>query len=370
MYKLGEKITPDQAKRFAIETAKQGRGFVAPNPLVGCVIVDKNECFLAAGAHLRFGEAHAEINALNAVSDEGLLVGATLYVTLEPCSHQGNTPPCAKRLAELPIKKVVYGIADVNPQVSGQGLELLKLHGKTVEPFEQYQAECRELVEQHHFHVQHQRPFMALKVGASFDGKMALQSGESQWITGEESRIHARQLRGHYDATMVGAGTLQYDDPSLDFRDTSFADQKQNKIVILDPKGRACEDFQSKTLFEKHDAKNIFVLTREEHMQKWAKNLVHVIPWEASSRGWELALKNLYQKGISSLYIEGGSFVYGQILTHGLAQKLYLFQSPKLIGEGMSWTHYFKNGSLQEVPELKNWQSLPIGSDRLHIAYF
>lgn len=370
MYKIGDDITSDQAMRLAIETAKMGRGFVSPNPLVGCVVVDKDHKYLAAGAHLRYGGAHAEINALESIGDSSQLQGGTMYVTLEPCSHHGNTPPCADKILTTGLKKLYYGTLDPNPMVAGQGIERLKKLGIEVEHFQRYEADCLELCEQFIFHIKNHLPFVALKVGTSFDGKIALKSGESQWITGEQARTHSRQLRAYYDATMIGAGTLQYDNPTLDFRGTGFAGQKKNKIIILDPKGKAAENFKSTKLSQSHEPKNIFVLTRDEHMDKWSKNLVHVIHWEANKQGWHQALENLYQKKIYSIFVEGGSYVFGQVLTYELAQKIYLFQSSKIIGAGVSWTQYFENQSLEHVPQLKNWQSISLAEDRLNIAYF
>lgn len=370
MYNIGQPIDPDQAMRFAVETAKMGRGFVSPNPLVGCVIVDKDHKFLSAGAHLRHGGAHAEINAIKSIGDQSLLEGASLYVTLEPCSHRGKTPPCTETIIEAKIANVFYGTKDPNPQVAGKGLERLKTSGIKVEHFGRYEPACLEICEQFIYHIQNQRPFVALKVGTSLDGKIALKSGESQWITGEEARNHGRQLRAHYDATLIGAGTFEYDNPKLDFRGTGFEGQKQNKVVLLDPKGKAADKFKDSNLHKIHGAKNVYVLTRVDHVSKWAKNLNPVITWEATQQGWDQALKNLYQKGIHSLYVEGGSYVFSQFLHYNLAQKIYLFQSPKILGDGVSWTKYLASPSLKEVPVVKNWHSIPIGEDRLNIAYF
>lgn len=370
MYQVGELITASQAMKLAIEVGQLGLGYVSPNPAVGCVIVDKSHCFLSSGSHLKFGQAHAEVNALAAIDHESSLENATVYITLEPCAHEGQTGSCAKRLSQLPISKVVYGTLDPNPLVSGKGLNHLKAHGKSVEHFAEYEPECKQLAEQFLYHIKNRSPFVALKAGVSLDGKMALNSGESQWITNEEARTYARQLRGHYDATFIGAGSLQYDDPQLDFRGTSFENEKENKIVILDPKGRASENFKARKLFQIHGAKNIFVLTRQEHISAWSKNLVNVVSWESTDMGWRQALENLYHKGIYSLYVEGGSFVFGQFLTYQLAQKLYLFQANKIIGEGVSWTQLFKVTELdQSIPvsfrSIKN-----LSDNRLVIADF
>jgi diaminohydroxyphosphoribosylaminopyrimidine deaminase / 5-amino-6-(5-phosphoribosylamino)uracil reductase len=370
LYQVGAPITPDQAMRLAIEEAKRGRGFVSPNPLVGCVIVDSQHRFLSSGAHLKCGEGHAEVNALDQAESPDTLKNASVYVTLEPCAHEGRTGSCAKRLAQLPIQRVYYGLKDPNPLVAGGGIKILEAANKLVRPFDKYQMECTQLIEQFSHHIQHQSPYIAFKIGASLDGQIALKTGESQWITGEEARRLSRQMRAYYDATMIGAGTLEYDNPTLDFRDTPFVGKKENRIIILDPKGKLPEVFAKSRLAEVHARKNIFVLTRAEHKSRWASQLVPVIDWEASRAGWEKALKNLYQKGISSIFVEGGAYVFGQLLTYHLAHKLYLFQSAKILGDGVSWSRYYQLDKLEKALTLKNWQSLTIGEDRLNTAYF
>lgn len=370
MFVKGQDMSADQAMRFAIETAKLGTGFVSPNPLVGCVIVDKNHKFLSAGAHLLFGGPHAEINALAEITEPETLNGATLYVTLEPCSHQGKTGACALALAKIPFKEIYYGQVDPNPEVAGRGIEFLKINGHRVKAFGRYESELDEITEQFFYHIQNRKPFISLKVGTSLDGKIALNNGDSQWITGEDARKHARQLRGHYDATLIGGGTLAHDNPRLDFRDTGFETKKQNKIIILDPKGVEAETFKGSNLSKLHEPKNIFVLTRSEHLEKWTENLVQLVEWESSEIGWDRALKNLYNRGIASIYVEGGAYVFGQMLSHNLPQKLYMYQSAKIIGEGLSWSMHYGSNSLDSTRSLSRWSAVPLGSDYLHIGYF
>lgn len=365
----GTVLSPEQAMTLALESARAGLGFVSPNPVVGCVIVDREHRLLSQGAHLRYGGPHAEIDALQKIKDLGELAGATIYVTLEPCAHQGKTGSCARYLAQLPIAKVVYGTLDPNPLVAGQGLEILRAARIAVE-LSSLEVECRQLAEQFLYHMVNGKPFIALKVASSLDGKMALNDGRSQWITGEESRCYARQLRAHYDATLIGTGTLKHDNPRLDFRETVFANKKQNRVVLLDGNGSAVESFKEKNIYKIHGPKNIFVLTREEHREAWAQHLVHVIPWESSLNGWERALQNLYQKGVSSLFVEGGAYVFGQMLQYRQTQKLYLFQSSKVIGAGLSWSHYFESQDLKSVPILKKGHTQSFGEDCLHTLYF
>ena len=363
---LGQSITPEEAMALALKTAQQGLGFTSPNPLVGCVIVDKDHGFLSQGAHLGYGQAHAEINALKGVKDPLLLKGATLYVTLEPCSHQGQTPPCSQAIIKTPIQKVVYGVKDPYRE----GLSELQKAGKQVEPFSPLEAQKARKMNQAFFHhMEHKKPFIALKVAASLDGKIALKTGESQWITDQKARLHGRLLRGHYDATLIGAGTFLQDKPRLDFRGTFFESKKQNKIVLLDPKGQAIEEITDSKLFNIHGGDQLFILTTQDFIPKWSQKPVHVIPWEPTKEGWEKALKSLYEKGIYSLYGEGGRFVFGQLLSFALAQKLHIFQSPKILGEGLSWSEAFKNESIKQVPRLKDWEFTALGETQLITGY-
>lgn len=369
MYSVGQKITPDQAMSFALATGKQGLGFVSPNPAVGCVIVDKDHGFLGAGAHLKWGEAHAEINALRSVSDRAKLAGATVYVTLEPCAHEGKTGSCAKALAQLPIVRVVYGLLDPNPLVSGKGLEILAQAGIKTQSFLEYEKACTQLCEQFLFNMEHKTPFIALKIAASLDGKMALNNGESQWITSEGARVYGRALRAHYDATLIGAGTFVADNPTLDFRGTEFAGKKQNRIVIFDPKGKASTGFANSNLRKNHAPQNVFVVTTEENRKRWAEYSVSTFVWTDSKQGWQSVLGEMNKSGISSLYVEGGAKVYGQLLNHSLVQKLYLFQAPKLLGDGLSWSRFYEVESLASAATLKDWTIKDIGEDLLFTAY-
>ena len=387
---VGQPISADEAMELAIKTAGQGLGFVSPNPPVGCVIVDKKHHFLACGAHLRFGDHHAEINAINRVQNLSQLKEASVYVTLEPCAHRAKTGSCAHSLARQPIKKIYYGLADPNPKVCGKGLEILKIHNKEVIHFKKYESQCEKLCEQFLFRIKHQTPFVALKVGASLDGKVALKSGESQWITGERSREYGRELRAGYDATFVGAGTVLYDDPRLDFRGTKFEGKKDNRIVLFDPKGKIPDIFLKTKISRVHSPENIFVISPSERIRDWSKKGVQVIPWVQdkhpqwpgkeqesqviprtwSKEEWKKVFYELYKKGLASLFVEGGPQVFGQILQWGLAQKIYLFQSPKILGSGLSWSQFFENKKLCQAPYLQSWKTHNFDKDSLHILYF
>lgn len=343
----GSPITRDQAQALALSEAENGTGFVSPNPLVGCVIVDHEHRFLASGYHARVGGDHAEIDAIKKVP-AGKLKNATMYVTLEPCSHQGRTPPCADRVVSESIKAVVVGVQDPNPLVSGKGLERLRNAGIQVEVDPKFAAKSERLAEVFLWNMRHQSPFVALKVATSLDGQMALKSGESQWITSEESRVKARALRAKYDATLIGARTLIHDDPMLDFRGTSFADQKKNRIVIWDPSQKAASFLAKSQLAKVHAPENISILT--------APNLDADV------------LKGLFQQGIRSLFVEGGSHTLSQLIQQRLFQKIYQFVGPSLMGGGMGWSSGLTVNNMKERIELSFTAVEPIGGDVLITA--
>ncbi len=387
---IGQPMSADEAMKLAIKTAKRGLGFVSPNPPVGCVIVDKDHCFVSRGVHLKWGGNHAEINAVNQVQDPFQLEEASVYVTLEPCAHRAKTGSCARSLAELPIKRVYYGLMDPNPKVSGKGLEILKAHNKEVIQFEKYQSQCEKLCEQFLFRIKHEKPFVALKVGVSLDGKVALKSGESQWITGQKSREYGRELRAHYDATFVGAGTVLYDDPRLDFRGTRFEGKKNNRLVLFDPGGKVYDIFPGTKISKTHFPENIFVISPSEQILDWSKRGIQAISWDQGPKthwvdkeqesqsisstqdreSWKKVFHELYAKGLFSLFVEGGPRVFGQILQWGLAQKIYLFESPKIVGSGLSWSQFFENKKLSQAPWLQSWETHFFNEDRLRILYF
>ena len=225
----------DQAMQLAISEALKGAPFVSPNPKVGCVILDSQGELLSTGYHKKFGEAHAEIEALKNLNPDQLK-GAHLIVTLEPCAHEGKTPSCAKTLAKLPIKKVTFGLVDPNPLVAGQGAKILKEAGIEVEEYQGIlKADLEEVCEEFLWNFRQKKVFVAVKIAQSLDGKIALLNGESKWITGPDSRQKVHELRAQYDAVLVGKNTILIDNPSLDIRHPKI--QKENKVVVLDRSG-------------------------------------------------------------------------------------------------------------------------------------
>ena len=217
----------------AIALAKLATGHTSPNPLVGAVVV-KDNTIIGEGYHHKAGTAHAEVYALNQAGENAK--GATLYVTLEPCSHYGKTPPCALRIIEAGIGKVVIGSTDPNPLVAGKGIELLKEAGiEVVVLF--YNDECAELNEHFFTYIQTGKPFVTIKSAMSLDGKIATFTGQSQWITNESSRRDGHVLRATHDAMLVGIGTILADNPQLNCRlsDDGLADAILDRNILNEP---------------------------------------------------------------------------------------------------------------------------------------
>lgn len=216
----------------ALRLAEKGKGQVAPNPMVGCVIVAENGELTGQGYHKKYGEAHAEVNAVQSVQNKKSLQNATVYVTLEPCSHHGKTPPCAHMLSALPIKKVVVAMQDPNKAVNGKGILHLRNKGIEVE-VGVLKNEAEALNE---FFIHHQtfgRPFITLKIAQTADGFLAAADGESQWITGKPSRKLVHRWRAEYDAVLVGRTTAMVDNPTLTVR--HVAGRQPQRIVIDGP---------------------------------------------------------------------------------------------------------------------------------------
>lgn len=362
-------FSPHEAMALAIEEGKKGAGFVSPNPLVGCVILDSRGQLLSAGHHARLGGDHAEVAAVKNISGNANLKDAQVFVTLEPCAHHGRTPPCADMLAKLPIASVTYGLRDPNPKVSDKGAQILREAGKRVELFSELKDELEELAEIFLTNQRLRRPFVALKTASSLDGKIALDDGSSQWITGREARETGNELRGHYDAVLTGAGTILKDNPRLDSRDERFAKKKQ-KLVILDVKGECLGSLSELNAAKIRPREDIFVVVKPG--QKTKSEAAQVLEVKCDENGFDLetVLQVLQDQGIHSLFVEAGEFTAGKFLSSGLTDRLYLFLAPKILGRGLSWTSGLKIGSLDKAVELGNWRHQTIGRDLFITAKF
>ena len=383
---VGTHLAPTAAMQLALLEAEKGRGFVAPNPLVGCTIVDREHRFLSVGYHARLGGDHAEIDALKKLpfaedQRQEQLRGAHLYVTLEPCAHHGRTPPCASHLARYPFASVTYGLADPNPRVNGQGVEILRQAGIATSSVaeasafadhdkQQLLAALEELAEAFLWATRQGSPFVALKVASSLDGQMAMQSGQSQWITGEAARLQAQRLRADFQAVLVGARTVLLDDPQLNLRLPEFAGRKNN-VVILDPRGRLAPVLSSRKLWQVRAPENIYLFTS---VQAMASAPVAALK-DAGARVFPLSggvpdlqsevLRPLSAAGLHSIFVEGGAQVLSWFLAQQAAQRLHVFLAAKLIGggAGLGWSSGFNIENLGKAVRLQRIRLHPCGED-------
>lgn len=362
-----EILSDDQAMRLAIQEAYRGLGAVSPNPLVGCVILDSQNRFLTKGYHAKYGEAHAEVNALRLLDSEQLK-DAKVFVTLEPCAHEGKTPSCAKALAKLPVKEVIYGLVDPNPLVSGQGAQILEAAGIKTRRFEGLQAELEAVCEHFLWNFREKKVFVTAKVASSLDGQMALMSGESKWITDETSREVAHVIRAAHDAILVGANTVLTDNPSLNIRSSHFS-KKQNKLVILDQEGLCLTKAASLQLAQIHDPQHVYFVVSEKLQNlanPWGAQVIR-LPETAGGLDLGRLLGELWSFGMRSVMIEGGAKVLSSFISEKKVQRLYLFQAPLIMGakSGRGWTEGVKIESMSDRIPLQNRQYIPLAQDLL-----
>ena len=353
--------------RRAIAEARRGAGFVSPNPLVGCVILDRAGEVLAVGYHARLGDLHAEAHALSQIKDPARLDGAHVFVTLEPCAHQGRQPSCARALAALPIAAVTYGLDDPNPLVSGRGVQILRDAGKIVTRETGLDDELEELAEIFLLNQRHKRPFVACKVASSLDGQVALANGASQWITGEAARARVQHQRGCYDAVLTGVGTVLADDPRLDARDPMFVG-RANRLVLLDPRGRLRETFSNLALTRVRSPDDIVYVTGSG--VKAPAGVRHVEVGLDGDGTFDLneVLAQLMAHQIYSVYVEAGPRTVTAFARAGLIDRLFLFVAPKLLGAGRGWTSGLSFTNLDQVVRLDGLRFEPIGPDWLATA--
>jgi diaminohydroxyphosphoribosylaminopyrimidine deaminase/5-amino-6-(5-phosphoribosylamino)uracil reductase len=304
----------------ALELAERGRLTASPNPVVGAVVVRGGE-LVGEGWHERRGEPHAEAHALAAAGERAR--GATLYVTLEPCSHHGSTPPCADAVVAAGVARVVVGQIDPNPDVSGRGVERLRAAGVEVEVLDD--ARARRQLEAYRTWRLHGRPFVTFKAAVTLDGRMTVPG--SRWVTGEESRRLVHELRARSDAVAVGMGTFRADAPRLDARGVEVARQPRRLVFGSGP------------------------LPPGSGLELVAGPL-------------EDALRRLAEEGVQSLLLEGGPTLASAFLRADLVDKLLVFVAPRLAGSGPALVD-----TLPEPLELARLDATPVGDDVLLTAY-
>lgn len=305
------------------ELAKKGLGWTNPNPLVGAVVVKDNK-IVSRGYHHKFGGLHAEADAFK--NYKGNLKGATLYVNLEPCSHFGKNPPCADLVIRSGIKKVVCSTLDPNPKVKGGGIEKLKKVGIKV-VVGGLEKEAKKLNESYFTFYTKRRPFVAIKFAAGLDGKIATFSKDSKWITSEKSRQFARELRGQYQAILVGINTVLSDNPHLGAREKGLKDPLR---IIIDPKLKI--PLNSLVL---RDSNVLIVSTSQASQTKidlLKEKDINFLIFKKPKVAIKDLLEKLAKLEIISVLVEGGSATLGNFVDEKLVDKVYAFYGPMILG--------------------------------------
>ena len=312
--------------QHALHLAASAGNTTSPNPKVGCVIAH-GEQIVGEGFHVQAGAPHAEVHALRQAGD--LARGATAYVTLEPCSHTGKTPPCANALIDAGVAEVICAMVDPNPQVAGQGLVLLQaasIHTAHGLLSEQAQALNRGFLSR----IQLNRPFVTLKLAASLDGKTALANGDSQWITGAAARADVHKERATRNAIITGSGTVLADNPQLNVR--GVACLKQPVRVVLD---RQLHSPASAQIFDTTVAPTWLFTAAELDTSAYSARGVRCFAWEDAQAADSLKfiLHTLAQEGINDAWVEAGATLSAAFMQQDCVDELVLYQAPKILGK-------------------------------------
>lgn len=348
--------------QIALQFAKKGCGWVAPNPMVGAIVV-KNGEIIGQGWHEKYGEPHAERNALASCTEPPQ--GATMYVTLEPCCHHGRQPPCTDAIIEAGIKEVVIGSRDPNPLVAGKGIQLLEAHGIEVRE-DILRQECDRLNEVFFHYIQTKRPFVVMKYAMTLDGKIAAYTGASRWITGKTARNHVQKQRHRYSAIMVGVGTVLADNPMLTCHlpggknpvriicDTRLSTPTAAQVVMTAKQvptilATCCADREKQLVYEKAGCRILCLEEQDQHV-----NLQQL-------------MDRLGQEQIDSILLEGGGTLNWAALKSGIVQKVQAYIAPKLMGGQTAKTPIEGMGVLSPSGAfpLKNSVITPLGEDFL-----
>lgn len=330
--------------RRAIDLARRGSGAVNPNPLVGAVIV-RDGRVLGEGWHERYGQLHAERNAIAHAREAGEdLKGSTIYVTLEPCCHYGKTPPCTEAILEEGICRVVVGSDDPNPLVAGKGFEILREKGVEVVPH-YLKEECDKLNDVFFHFIRTQRPFIAMKYAMTLDGKIACHTGDSMWVTGEIARNHVHQLRNHYTGIMAGIGTVLADNPMLNCR---IQDGRDPVRIIADSWLRIPLD--SRLVESSRDQSLIIACLDEadsekkEALTQAGAEVISCPKADTGSIDLAALMEELGKRKIDGILLEGGGTLNESFLQAGLVNKVYCYLAPKMFGGAEARTPVEGNG--------------------------
>lgn len=351
---------------LAFKLALKGKGRTSPNPMVGALVV-KNGRIIGQGYHEKAGLAHAEAIALD---DAGLKAkGATLYVTLEPCTHFGRTPPCVDKIIKSGIKKVIVGMVDPNPLNNGRGIRILKAE-KIKTEVGLLENKLRKLNRAFIKYITRKIPFVTVKVGESLDGKIATRTGDSKWITSDRSRAYAHRLRSDYDAVMVGVNTILRDNPKLDV----WFSKKQPVKIIVDSQ---LSIPQEANVFSRKSSVIIVTLPvksgQETENRKILVQKAKIL--EVKEKAGQINLKDMMKKlaqaEITNILVEGGGTLIGGLFDEGLVDKVLFFISPKIIGGKEAISSVMGRGiaRIDKAVKLKEVELRRIGEDFLFEGY-
>lgn len=351
----------------AMVLAQRGEGAVNPNPLVGALIVC-NDRVVASGYHARYGDLHAERNAFRDADSRGIdCVGATMYVTLEPCCHHGHQPPCTEAIIEHRIARVVVGLLDPNPLVAGHGLEILKAEGIEVEVIDPDSELAQQLKYQNRVFLRYittKRPWVVAKYAMTLDGKICTRTGDSQWISGPASRQRVHLLRKRLKAILCGIGTVLADDPMLNTRLADDPEARNPIRIVMDHHLRIPLD--SKLVKSAHEIALIVVHEPGADEQKREQLLA------AGAKCWccstlQEMLTQAGEERIDGILLEGGGILNEAFLRERLIDEVYAFVAPKLIGGAEAKTPIEGSGfeKLAEAVELQNMNVEQVGEDVL-----
>jgi diaminohydroxyphosphoribosylaminopyrimidine deaminase/5-amino-6-(5-phosphoribosylamino)uracil reductase len=345
---------------LAVEEARKGLGHTSPNPAVGAIVVRKG-LLVGRGYHRRAGEPHAELVALEDAA--GLARGADLFSTLEPCDHQGRTPPCTQAILAAGIARVFVGSDDPNPLVSGAGLRRLRRAG--VQVIRGVAAEVCDALNVAWFHfITTGLPHVTLKVAMTVDGKLASGSGDSRWITGPAARERAHQMRAEADAVLVGAGTVRQDDPRLTAR---LRGARSPTRVVID--GRLSTRPEHRVFGRA--VGGAVLLTSSSLLARagpFERRGVDVLGFPAKNGRLALrpVLRALARRGVVSLLVEGGADIHGQLVRQGLWDRLVLFIAPKVLGnQALPWLDLAGGKKMADALPLGAFTSEIVGGDAL-----
>lgn len=365
----------EEFMRRVLELAAQGTDTTRPNPMVGALIVKDGEV-IASSYHVSAGGPHAEISALKIAGEAAR--GSTVYINLEPCSHHGRTPPCAQALIDAGVKRVVAGIIDPNPQVSGSGIAMLEAAGIDTK-LGVLEDECRALNLPFILPLKERRPHITVKLACSLDGKIATRTGDSRWITSPPARQKVHALRAESDAIMVGTGTAALDDPMLTVRDAPLLPHGQPLRVVLDRQLRLPQTLK---LWDTRRASTLLICADSAKTDPAAYEriaalesrgvIVAGVQEEGGKLRLDQALAELAARGVQRLFVEGGAELAGSMLDQELVDRLIIHQAPLIIG-GRDAPGVIGGDGVAKISEIRRpvrIESQPIGPDTEHILYF